>query len=196
MKDELAMDAVARPIIWLLAVSSFILHPSSFAMADGGMLRLRTQSGGYEIAVFTQPTPLRAGPVDISVLVQDAMTGEIVPEARVTLRLTHRESHHVLEYPATAEAAKNKLFQAAVFELPEPGSWDVEVAVEGPHGLAVVSSGLEADVPLPRWLDLWPWFAWPVLVIMLFVIHQTVIRRRSRLSATMSGTIWRGTYPP
>ena len=167
-------------IIGLLLFSSFIFHPSSFLMADGGSLRLRERASGYQIAVFTSPTPFRAGPVDISVLVQDAATRECAPEARVTVRLTARGTGDVLEYPATAEAATNKLFHAAVFQLPEPGWWDVEVAVEGLHGSALLRFGIQADEPPPRWLELWPWFAWPALAVAFFGLHQILVVRRRR----------------
>ena len=46
------------------------------AWGDGGTVRLSRCEGDYRISVFTAPTPFRAGPVDISVLVQDAATGE------------------------------------------------------------------------------------------------------------------------
>ena len=42
MKDESPMRSCARATI-VLFVSSFILHPSSFAKADGGTVRLREQ---------------------------------------------------------------------------------------------------------------------------------------------------------
>ena len=167
-------------ILRLLLFSSLIPHPSSLARADGGTIRLRQRAGGYQVAVFTSPTPVRAGPVDVSVLVQDAATGECVPEARVTVRLTARGTGDVLEYPATTEAATNRLFHAAVFELPKPGWWEVEVAVEGPHGPAVLRFEVEADEPLPRWLELWPWFTWPALVIALFGVHQLLVKRKMR----------------
>ena len=61
-------------------LSFLIFRPSSVARADGGVVRLRQRAGGYQIAVFTSPTPIRAGPVDVSVLVQDAATEECVPE--------------------------------------------------------------------------------------------------------------------
>jgi hypothetical protein len=169
-----------RSLFWVLFLSPchlITLSPCQ-ARADGGTVRLRERAGAYQVTVFTAPTPLRAGPVDVSVLVQDAATGECVPEARVTVRLTARGSGEVLEYPATAEAATNKLLRAAVFQLPEPGWWDVEVAVEGPHGPAVVRFGVEADEPLPRWLELWPWFSWPALAVALFSLHQVLVRRR------------------
>src|SRR6266566_3607186 len=109
MRDESTMNHRTLPIIGLLLLSSLIPHPSSLARADGGALRLRERAGDYQVAVFTSPTPFRAGPVDFSVLVQDAATGECVPEARVTVRLKAPAGGRALEYPATTEAATNKL---------------------------------------------------------------------------------------
>jgi hypothetical protein len=181
MKDEgsgvkQTMNNITQPIVPFLIVSSLILHPSSFLRADGGTVRLRAHASAYQITVFSAPTPFRAGLVDISVLVRDAATGECLPEAQATVRLTARESGEVLEYPATAEAATNKLFRAAEFRLPEPGWWDVDILVEGPHGPAIVQFAVQADEPLPRWLDLWPWFSWPALVVALFGIHRLLAR--------------------
>jgi hypothetical protein len=174
------MNHRTQAILRLLLLSSLISHPSSFARADGGALRCHERAGDYQIAVFTSPTPFRAGPVDVSVLVQDAAAGECVAEARVTVRLTARASGQVMESPATTEAARNKLFYAALFQVPEPGWWDVDVAVEGPHGSALLRFGVEADEPLPRWRTLWPWFGWPALAVALFGIHQVLARRRGR----------------
>jgi hypothetical protein len=170
----------------LLLLSSFILHPSSLARADGGAVRLRERTGAYQITVFTSPTPLRAGPVDVSVLAQDAVTGDCLPEARVTVRLTTSASGQLLEYPATAEAATNKLYRAAVFPLPEAGWWDVDVAVEGPHGLARVRFAVQAEEPLPRWQELWPWFSWPALAVALFALHRILVRRRPHIGTPLA----------
>jgi hypothetical protein len=145
----------------------------ALARADGGTVRVSKRQGPYEITVFTSPTPLRAGPVDVSVFVQDSATGEVVPEVRVLVRATprNRESE-VVSRAATAEAATNKLFRAAVFDLLEPGWWDVEVLVEGNQKTVQVRFDLEAAPPSPRWVSLWPWVTWPVLVIALFCVHR------------------------
>ena len=143
-------------------------------------MRLCQQVGDYRLSVFTSPTPFRAGPVDISVLVQDAASGEPVTSARVALRLTARGSRRVLDCPAISEAATNKLLQAAVFELPESGWWDVEISVDGPHGPARAQFAIEAGEAPPRWLDLWPWFAWPALAVALFGLHRVLVGRRCR----------------
>jgi hypothetical protein len=179
MREEYAMDHRFKPTLLFVLLSSLIPHPSSHLRADGGAVRLRQRAGAYQVAVFTSPTPFRAGPVDVSVLVQDAATGESVPAARVTVRLTALGTGEVLEQPATTEAATNRLFHAAVFHLPELGWWDVEVAVDGPHGPAIVRFGVEAGEPSPRWLELWPWFTWPALVVALFGLHRLLARRKA-----------------
>ena len=51
--------------------------------ADGGSPLFAGTKGGYQITVFAAPTPLRAGSVDISVLVQDALTGNPATPLRV-----------------------------------------------------------------------------------------------------------------
>jgi hypothetical protein len=157
------------------------------AIADGGALRLSGTAGGYRIAVFTAPTPFRAGPVDVSVLVQDASTGEPMTQVPVTIRMT-RSGGPDLEYPATTGAATNKLFRAAQFELPAAGRWALQVRVDGRQGPAVIAGELEAAEPLPRWPEIWPWFAWPAPVIVLFSVHQILVRRRT-------GRVDRGAAP-
>jgi hypothetical protein len=139
--------------------------------ADGGSLRLSGKQGGYQINVFTAPTPFRTGAVDVSVLVQDASTGDPMTQVRVIDRMT-KSGRRELEYPATTEAATNKLFRAAQFELPEPGRWEMQVQVEGLHGLAMIGGEVEAAERLPRWQEMWPWIGWPALAIAVFSIHQ------------------------
>jgi hypothetical protein len=173
------MNSHARALFRLLLLSSFLLPPSSLLRADGGTVRLSERQGGYRVTVFTAPTPLRAGPVDVSVLVQDARTGQLVPQARVTVRAAPRgRSSEAILSDATTEAASNKLFRAALFDLPEPGWWDVEVVIDGARGPARARFEVEAAEAAPRWLALWPWLGWPAVAILLFGIHQVLVRRR------------------
>ena len=53
-------------------------------------MRLSERMGGYQVTVFTSPAPLRAGPVDVSVFVQDADTGEPAAGVGVTVRAAPR----------------------------------------------------------------------------------------------------------
>lgn len=149
--------------------------------ADGGTLRLSERQGGYRIAVFTAPTPFRAGPVDVSVFIQDATTRAPVADARVTVRAAPRgRPDEAFHQPATTAAATNKLFRAAVFALPEPGWWEMEIVIEGTRGTARAAFSVEAAGPPPRWLTLLPWVSWPAVAILLFCIHQRLVRRKAR----------------
>jgi len=169
-----------RPMIGSVIFGWLFVGPwCAPASADGGSLRLSEKKGGYQIAVFTAPAPFRAGAVDISALVQDASTGDPMTQMQVTIRMT-KSGGLVLEYPATTEAATNKLFRAAQFNLPEPGHWELQVQVEGSHGLAVIGGEVDAAEPLPRWQEMWPWFGWPALAVALFSIHQSFPNRARR----------------
>jgi hypothetical protein len=165
-------------MFWL--TTCLFIWPHSPARADGGLPRVSQIAGGYRVSVFTSPTPFRAGPVDVSVLVQDAGSGQIASDVRVTIKATAGSSERTLSYPATVEAATNKLYRAAVFELPEPGWWTIAVDVAGGPGTAHVSFALEASDPPPRWQALAPWVGWPALVVVLFSLHQVLVRRRTR----------------
>src|SRR6516165_4132235 len=98
---------IARRAALLLLVIA--LRPGA-ARGDGGAVRLSQQAGPYRVTVFTAPTPLRAGPVDVSVFVQDGTGGGALPDA--TVRVTLTRGGETLEAQATHEAATNKLFQA------------------------------------------------------------------------------------
>jgi hypothetical protein len=175
------MNQTMRFMITFFLVSSSILRPPSSLRADGGTVRLSEQKGNYRITVFTAPTPLRAGPVDISVFVQEAATEEPVPEVRVTIKAVRRGSPRTaICHPATTAAATNKLYHAAIFNLPEPGWYSLEVSIDGALGKARVRLEMEAAEPLPPWLVMWPWVGWPVVAILLFGVHQLLVRKRSR----------------
>lgn len=163
----------------IFSICHLVALPLCHARADGGAVRLQQRAGGYQVAVFTAPTPLRAGPVDISVLVQDGATGAWLPEAQVSVSLKARSSGRRLECQATTASATNRLFHAAGFELPEPGLWDLEIAIDGPHGRAAVRFAADVGEAPPRWLELWPWYSWPALVIAFFGLHR-LLRKRPR----------------
>jgi hypothetical protein len=115
--------------------------------------------------------------VDISVLVRDLRTGEWVPDAKIWIQ-TCNSSGEKITGEASRAMATNKLFQAVELELPEPGTWQVEVIMEAGQGRARVSFSLEVEPPLPRWQTLWPWAALPFGVIVVFCLQQFLARRR------------------
>jgi hypothetical protein len=119
--------------------------------------------------------------VDVSVLVQDAKMAGSLSDVQVTVRLTAPgQPAYTAEHQATSEAATNKLLRSAKFELPRPGRWAMEVQVTGPRGPARVVCEVEAAEVLPRWVQMWPWIGWPALAVLLFGMHQWLVRRKTR----------------
>jgi hypothetical protein len=156
----------------LLGAAVWLVVPAA-ARGDGGTVRLAQQRGGYRITVFTDPTPLRVGLIDVSVLVQDAETGKPLPHVPATVRAM-TEDGTVLEIPATAEGATNKLLRAATLHLMREGRWRFEVTVDGQ---GPVTFAAEVASPPPAWAGYALWIGWPVIPIALFVLSQWGIRR-------------------
>ncbi len=119
------------------------------AFADGGKLRVMQHHGDQQVTVFTSPNPLRAGPIDVSVLVQDAKTGQAVTDAAVIVELARPDdSIPPIRTAATTATATNKLLYAAQLELPSPGFWDVCVQCSIPPQTRTEDTSLRSDL---RW---------------------------------------------
>src|SRR5262249_13167992 len=144
-------------------------------------VRLSEQIDGYLVTVFTAPTPLRAGPIDVSVLVQDARTGQPAAVTEVLLRF-RQMGEGTLEQTATREQATNRLLYAAQFDRPAPGRWQGEVGARGPGGGVARRLGVHAAEPLPRWVELWGWIFLPVVVVVVFLAHQIIKSKKPEFS--------------
>lgn len=166
----------------VLAIAVTLLLPGPWcarARADGGTVQLVQRHGDYQISVFTAPNPLRAGPVDISVLVQDG-AGQPVPEVQITVAVAPADGQDAPVYAvATTEAATNKLLRSALIELPHPGAWNVQVTTTMPRGAAESRFMIVAGPPLPPWLSVWPWFTWPAVAVALFGAHRWLVARKT-----------------
>jgi hypothetical protein len=153
-------------------LATLMLGPIA-ARGDGGVVRLRQASGPFLISVFTAPDPLRAGPLDLSVLVQDQSSGETVLEATVDLALQpmDRDGPPLLAR-ATHERATNKLLQAAVMNIPAAGRWGLRVDVRRGPDEATATAELHVAPPPPRLAILWPYLLLPPFAVAVFALHQ------------------------
>ena len=149
------------------------------ASADGGRLVLAERRDNYTISVFTSPEPLRAGSADISVLLQRAGAGQPIDDAQVFVKLTPQAGvGPAILATATKNAATNKLLYAALVDIPEPGWWDVEISGMANKQPIQATLALEAGERLPPWLTVWPWFCWPIGVVLLFGVHRLLVARK------------------
>ncbi len=151
------------------------------ARPDGGVVVFRAVAAPFVITVFASPVPLRVGPVDISVMVQDASTSKLVLGAIVTvsLRAVHTRGP-VIEAPASARSATNKLLYNATPGLPRPGEWELGVRVQRGATEVTVTRALPVVASRAALLDVWGYLALPVWLTALFILHQYLSYRRPR----------------
>ena len=169
--------AIAVAAAWIVAG-----YATSVARADGGAVRFSERRGDHLVSVFTSPTPLRAGPVDVSVLLQDSDSGKPVLGTPIVVHARPiRDASQEISAPATSEAATNKLLNAAQLEFAQPGSWRVSVDVQCLNAAPPIDFNVEVAEPLPSWLHLGVWIAWPLVPIGLFACHQWLGQRAAGL---------------
>src|SRR5690348_8298122 len=70
------MQQQRKPVTFSRGASLVMLLPAILgvanlkAHADGGVVQLEKAAGPFVVTVFTTPSPLRAGPIDISLMIQ------------------------------------------------------------------------------------------------------------------------------
>ena len=170
-------------------MAALILLSAPAAWPDGGVARLRQTQVGLVVTVFTAPDPLRAGPQDVSVLVQDP-SGAPVLDAEVTLRFDPPGPEGAgFTVRALRAQATNKLLQAAQVDLREVGKWRLGVAVSRAGRAAEVSCELPVDPARRRIGDLWDVLAVPPSMMLLFAINQGLRRRGARPPGGLGGRV-------
>jgi hypothetical protein len=151
---------------------------SAVAHADGGTVQASQVIGNERVTIFTSPNSLRAGPIDVSVWVQDAASSATLPDVRVELELSAPQAgSETLRASATHATATNKLFLAAIVDMPQAGRWHLTANVAGRSSdgkpfESQLSCNLAIAEPLPKWRSMWPWYSWPAVVVLLFVWRQ------------------------
>jgi hypothetical protein len=160
------------------ALAALFLLGAPAAWPDGGIVRLRETRDRLVVTVFTPPDPLRAGPQDVSVLVQDP-SGAPVLEAEVTLHFDPPDPLDAgFAVRALRSQATNKLLQAAQVDLREVGQWRLGVAVRRSGQAAELSCALPVEPATHGITDLWGVLALPPTMVVLFAVNQTLRRRR------------------
>jgi hypothetical protein len=172
-------DALKNKTGLLLVFAALTICPALWA--DGGTVVLQKRSGPFIITLFSDPTPLRVGRADLSVVCQKAEDKSPVLDAKVLLHLRRPSSgNDIVEFtlPAKHDKASNKLLYAAALDLPSPGNWRVNVDVERNGILASVGGSLTVLEKQPAIVTYWPFFVIVPLVALLFAINRRLKRGR------------------
>ena len=162
----------------------------SSVQADGGAIIARQKFDGLNVTVFASPVPLRAGPVDVSVLVQDAQSKAIL-DATVELAwtaLTPAATDWLPPCcsmntargatPALRSHSQNKLLYGAILPIRSTGPSEISIRVKTPLSEVNFSVPIEAAPPRPPLLAYWPLLAFPPVAVGMFALHQRLARRR------------------
>ncbi|MGI8769860.1 MAG: hypothetical protein ACR2JE_00310 [Acidobacteriaceae bacterium] len=158
-----------RTLFQIVLLTCVLFGVVQAARADGGRLQMRTQAGPFTVSLFTLPDTLAAGPVDVSVLVHDSGSSDVLMDAAVTLTLTppQPDAKPIVVRLSHAQAT-NKLLQAAQIDLPAPGKWRVDVQVEQGGHRARCTTQLEIVPRASPWGTIWFFALLPPAVLLLF----------------------------
>lgn len=172
----MTVGIVRRLFCSLALLVALFLSPS--ARADGAHIALHATQSGYTVTLFTAPDPLVAGPVDFSLLVQDATTNAILTDtsAAGVLRLAGQPA---VSFALSHASAQDKLLLAGNFALPQPGDYSLDLQVSQP-GRAPVTFAI-GSLPVAKNHGRLASVLWaiciPVILILLFLANQTAKQR-------------------
>jgi len=185
------------------AAMAFFVLTSSLLRADGGITIGQIERDGLRVTVFAAPVPVRAGPLDVTFLVQEIPSNQPVTDARIecSVRKLSPPSPNPVRLPAwcsaiapgtrvpaTTSHSRNKLLFGAYLPLPEPGRW--ELSIQTTRGPASFTASIPLDVaapqpPLSRW---WPLIAL-VPVGMLLFVWRAFLARSKRMPGSRAPTV-------
>jgi hypothetical protein len=157
--------------------------------ADGGAIIARETVNGLRVTVLVSPVPLRAGPVDVSVLVQEGERTVLDAAVEVAWRSSADSPPEWLPPCCTMDSgagriraarahSNNKFLYSAIVPIRSAGSSELVINVSHGDRAALVPCPIEVGRALPRALAFWPWLVFPPIAIAGFALHQRLVRSR------------------
>jgi len=163
---------------YLLLVLLLLLPLINTARADGGVVLCRRKATPFDITVFSAEMPLRPGPADLSVLVEQTQEHSPILNAQVLIELEH-EAGVIIRTEATRSQARNKLLYCSLLTLPKAGHWKMMLhVVRGNEKADMLYDLVVTELP-PVLISNWTLISLPPLVIILFLFNQSLRRKTS-----------------
>ncbi len=159
---------------FLLAMAVVLLGTTT-AHGDGGRMLLHQDSGPFTVTLFAAPQPLSVGVADISVMVQDRISGDVLLDPVIDVTLDQQAPVRL-----SAGQSSNRLLQAATVHFPRAGKWKVEIAIRRGQDVAQLTTECDVEADHSRATLVWFYCLLPAVVIMLFAVHQGLKMRDSR----------------
>jgi hypothetical protein len=175
--------------------------------ADGGTIQFTVATQSLQVSVFTDPGVPSAGPLDLSVLVQDATTHAAILGAEVRASLTPEtprspaapawapplcaasSTSNLQSFQLDHRAAQNRLYYASLVQIPAAGKWRLEVDVRRGAQTVSVDGVLQVADQVAPWTSYWHLFLFPPLAMGLFAAVQSrrAARRTHRVAPPTQG---------
>jgi hypothetical protein len=174
-----------------LTIGLLYVASTSSVRADGSVLRLKHQSDGVEISIFTDPPPIRSGAVDVTAVVVPVPPGarRPAPVFKVCAYPSGAPERKICDSNTVRTPAMNKPFRAGHLELPEAGRWQIEIEYEVGQEGAILGPFLveveEGAAGGNTWLL---WVGLPTAALVVFAAHQRLVHRRQRQPASPPAT--------
>lgn len=159
-----------------MAAGLFIAATPNTGLADSGRVELSTVWGETRITVFSTPTPLRIGEVDIAVLLQNEETGTVLRDQEIVVSCQCQSSDTQVERAATHEQSTNKLLHCARLHLSEAGNWNISIKV-GDQIEATTAFVVKVSPPLLIPSGIWLIALSPLGFILLYLIRERIAGR-------------------
>jgi hypothetical protein len=151
------------------------------ARGDGGTILLHQDAGPFIITLFATPQPLQVGGADLSVMVQDRSSEEVLLDPVIDLS-TAPEAERGVQQTVRLERgrASNRLLQAATVNFSRAGKWRLMLLVRRGNDAASLSTECVVESDRSRAVLVWFYVLLPAGVILLFVIHQGLKFRQKK----------------
>jgi hypothetical protein len=163
--------------------------------ADGGAIQFQGEAGPFHVTVFTLPPILSAGPVDVTVLIQDRFKLGPLLDALVTLDLTAQSGADggkrflrkeawappacalnlptsLANIPARLNHGENRLLYGALLQVPYSGIWRLKVNIQRASESQNVETLLKVNSPAPPPLAYWQLFILPPIAVFGFILNR------------------------
>jgi len=167
-RDDESMKSLCR-----LAVVLVLGVWATGARGDGGTILLHQDAGPFTITLFATPQPLQVGGADLSVMVQDRSSEEVLLDLVIDLSVAP-EAERALQQTVRLSRgqASNRLLQAATVHFSRAGKWRLTLLVRRGNDVTSVSTECVVEPDRSRAVLVWFYVLLPAGVILLFVIHQ------------------------
>jgi len=176
-----------------------LLAAAPQAFADGGVVIGERDGAGLRITVFAEPVPIRAGPADFSVLVQEVDSRQPVMDAdvRISLKKVSAPSPEKEWSPPYCQVpgndgyvvlrhdlAQNKMLYAAMVAVTEAGRWELSISVVAGDRRFAASLPLDVGAPRRPLATWWPAIALLPVGIFLYAWRAILVRARRRAAGS------------